>query len=196
MRSPARNGKRHVAEVSQPFRYETERLILRNWREEDRNPFARLNADADVMRHFPATLARKESDALIDRINAHIEEYGFGLWAVERAKDRTLLGFTGLQYVRFASPIQGDVEIGWRFDRRYWRKGYAREAAEASLGWFWANTDHKRIVSMTIADNSPSWGLMRRLGLKRKPELDFDHPNIEQDSRCCRQIVYAKDRGI
>lgn len=177
------------------FRHETERLILRDWREEDREPFAVMCADGDVMRHFPATLSRNESDALIDRINTHIDEHGFGLWAMERTKDGALLGFTGIQFVRLESPILGDVEIGWRLDKRHWGKGYAREAAEASLDWFWRNTDHDRVVSMTISDNEPSWGLMQRIGLERRPNLDFDHPGIEAGTRYCRQIVYAKDRN-
>ena len=153
-------------------------------------------ADEEVMRHFPATLSRTESDALVERIKIHIAEHGFGLWALERSQDRAFLGFTGIQIVRFASPIKGDVEIGWRLDKTFWGNGYAREAAEASLQWFWAHTDYNRIVSMTIADNTPSWGLMRRIGLERRPDLDFDHPNIEAGTRCCRQIVYAKERKI
>ena len=178
------------------FRLETDRLILRDWRADDLAPFALMNADPEVMRHFPATLVQKESDALIDRIKLHILEHGFGLWAVERKSDAEFLGFTGIQIVRFASPIEGDVEIGWRLGRSHWGKGYAREAALASLDWFWKYTIRPRIVSMTIADNRPSWGLMHRIGLERMPELDFDHPAIEAGTRCCRQIVYAKDRPL
>lgn len=178
------------------FRLETERLILRDWREEDRRPFAAMCADEVVMQHFPALLSGEESDALIDRINAHIEEYGFGLWALERAEDGAFLGFTGIQLVRFESPILGEVEIGWRLAKAHWGKGYAREAAQASLDWFWQNTDRNRIVSMTIPDNEPSWGLMERIGLERRPDLDFDHPAIEAGTRYTRQIVYAKDREL
>lgn len=176
------------------FRHETERLILRDWREEDRAPFAAMNADAEVMRHFPATLSVSEGDALVDRICAHSDQHGFGLWAIEHKKSGQFLGFTGMQYVKFASPIEEEVEIGWRLAAPYWGNGFAREAAEACLLWFWANTQRERIVSMTIADNHPSWGLMQRIDLERRPDLDFDHPSIEADTRCCRQIVYAKER--
>lgn len=173
---------------------ETERMILRQWRDEDRVPFAAMGVDAEVMRYFPAMLTREESDAIIDRLAAHIEAEGFGLWAMERKSDGAFLGFTGMQFIRFEAPVENDVEIGWRVARSFWRQGYAREAAEASIDWFWSNRAEPRIVSMTIADNRPSWTLMERLGLTRTPKLDFDHPKIEPGHHCRRQIVYAKDR--
>jgi RimJ/RimL family protein N-acetyltransferase len=175
---------------------ETARLVLRGWREEDRAPFAAMCADPEVMRHFPAMLSRAESDALIDRVSAHVDAHGFGLWAVERKADGAFLGFTGMQFVAFPCPIEGEIEIGWRLASAHWRQGYAREAAEACLDWFDRNRDEPRIVSMTISDNRASWGLMERLGLRRAAALDFDHPRIDPGTRCCRQIVYVKERPL
>lgn len=173
---------------------ETERLILRQWHEEDREPFAALNADPAAMEHFPWLLEREKSDGLVDRFMASIDKEGFGFWAVERKEDGAFLGFVGMQFVPCAGPIEGEVEIGWRLATDYWGKGYAREAAEACLDWFENNRDEARITAMTIADNTRSWGLMERLGMRREPSLDFDHPSIPEGDRCRPQIVYVKER--
>jgi RimJ/RimL family protein N-acetyltransferase len=173
---------------------ESERLVLRHWREEDRAPFAAMNADPDVMRHYPATLDREESDALTDRIIARIEQEGLGMWAMERKADGAFLGFTGFQFVPVPCPVGDDIEIGWRLGHEYWGQGYAREAALACLDWFSSNREEQRVIAMTIPDNTRSWGLMLRLGMRREEALDFDHPKIEAGSRCCHHIVYVKDR--
>lgn len=175
---------------------ETDRLILRRWREADREPFSAMNADPEVMRHYPAPLDRAESDAGFERIGARMAEHGFGLWALERKADRAFLGFTGFQHVPVSSPIEGEIEIGWRLPFAHWGQGYAREAALACLAWFSANRSERRIVAMTIPNNMRSWGLMERLGMRREPSLAFDHPAIAAGSRCCRHIVYVKDRPL
>jgi hypothetical protein len=95
----------------------TERLILRQWRDSDREPFAALNGDAETMRYFPAPLTCEESDALVDRASAHIEENGWGLWAVEVAGGAPFVGFVGLARPRFAPEL---VEVGWRLHRDHW----------------------------------------------------------------------------
>ncbi len=173
---------------------ETERLLLRRWRFEDRWPFAAMNADAEVMRYFPGTMSRGESDALVWRIAMHFEEFGFGLWATEVKASGAFIGFIGAQWVRFPCPIEGDLEIGWRLARPYWRKGYAYEGASACLGWIWRETEVPRIVSMTARTNEPSWSLMKKLGLEHRPALDFDHPRIDDASPLKRHVVYVKDR--
>ncbi|MGP1352457.1 MAG: GNAT family N-acetyltransferase [Parasphingopyxis sp.] len=173
---------------------ETQRLILRNWRFEDRWPFAEMNGDPEVMRYFPSTLTRDESDALVGRIGQHLARHGFGLWAVERKEDRQFLGFCGLARIEFACPIEGDVEIGWRLARHCWRQGYALEAASACLEWAWAHRDFQRIVSMTADINEPSWSLMRKLGMEHRPELDFLHPRLADDSPLKPHVVYVVDR--
>jgi RimJ/RimL family protein N-acetyltransferase len=170
---------------------ETERLLLRRWRESDREPFAAMNADPKVMRHFPALLDRTASDALVDRIEANFDRCGFGLWALERRADGVFLGFTGLATVDFAAPIEGDVEIGWRLARHAWGQGYAFEAASAVLAFATANLDLPRIVSMTVPANTRSWGLMERLGLTRRPDLDFEHPRVPAGHVLRPHIVYS-----
>lgn len=176
------------------MRLETDRLILREWRDEDRAPFAAMNADPEVMRYFPAVLSREESDGLVDRIGDHFAEHGLGLCALEEKESGAFIGFTGFMRVGFACPIEGDLEIGWRLARQYWRKGYASEAASACLDWVWAERDLPRIVSMTADINLPSRAVMEKIGLLHRPELDFDHPKLDDDSPLKHHVVYVKDR--
>jgi len=156
----------------------TERLILRRWRESDHEPFARLNADPEVMRHFVRPLAREESDALVNRIEARFDERGYGLWAVERREDGAFLGFVGLAYQTFDAPFTPCVEVGWRLDRFAWGHGYATEAARAAVELGFSEIELDEIVSFTVPANLPSQRVMERLGMVRDPSADFEHPNV------------------
>lgn len=155
---------------------ETERLILRGWRDSDRAPFHAMGQDERVMATLGPLLWRDESDALIDRLQAILETHGFTFWAVERKADGAFLGFCGLKPGAEDTPIEGEIEIGWRLAHDHWGKGYAREAAQASLDWGWANLDAPAIAAITSVDNRRSWGLMARLGMVRAAGDDFDHP--------------------
>ena len=160
----------------------TERLLLRRWRDDDRAPFAAMNADPEVMRHFPATLTREESDALVDRIEARFEQYGYGLWALDR--DGVFLGFTGLAPAD-GLPFSPALEGGWRLARHAWGQGYATEAARAALEVGLTVTDS--IVSFTAVTNERSWRVMERLGMRREDE--FDHPRVP-DGPLKRHYLY------
>src|SRR5437899_1178856 len=113
----------------------TERLLLRRWRESDREPFAALNADPVVMEHFPARLTRAESDALIDRIEAGFDEHGYGLWAVELTPTGEFTGFVGLAWATFPAPFTPALETGWRLAQTFWGAGIASEAARAAVSF-------------------------------------------------------------
>lgn len=97
----------------------TRRLVLRRWREADLEPFARLNADPDVMHFLSHPLDRAASDAFAGRIEAQFDRRGYGLWAVERRDDGAFLGFTGLAYQTFEAAFTPCAEVGWRL--RYGR---------------------------------------------------------------------------
>lgn len=131
----------------------TERLLLRRWHPADRAPFAAMNADPEVMEHFPAALTRTESDALIDRIEAGFEARGFGLWAVEVTATGEFIGFTGLSVPAFDAPFTPAVEIGWRLRRRSWGHGYAAEAARRVLASGFTDHGLTEVVSFTSAGN-------------------------------------------
>ncbi len=173
----------------------TARLLLRDWRDADRAPFAAMSADPEVMRYLAPLQSRAEVDAAVDRMVAHQAARGFCFWAVERCEDGAFLGFCGLKRVDLtATPISGGVEIGWRLRRDAWGAGYAREAAAAALDWGFGNGGLAQIVAMTNHANSRSWGLMERLGMIRRPDLDFDHPGLAAGDPLRPHIVYAIGR--
>ena len=168
----------------------TGRLLLRGWRDEDRPPFARLNADPQVMEHFPAPLGRSESDAFVDRMIAAFDRDGFGLWAVERRSDGAFLGFTGLSAPTFEAHFTPCVEVGWRFAREAWGHGFATEAARAALGFGFDELGLDEIVSFTTPGNRRSTAVMERLGMTRDPADDFDHPRLAAGHPLRRHVLY------
>ena len=173
----------------------TERLILRRWRDADREPFAALNADPLVMEHHPSTLDRTASDALVDRIESDFDRLGFGLWAIEVPGVAPFIGFVGLAEPTFAAHFTPAVEVGWRLDRAFWGRGYATEAAVAALGFGFGSAGLEEIVSFTVQENVRSRGVMERLGMTHDPSDDFDHPRFATGHRCCRHVLYRLSRA-
>lgn len=174
---------------------ETHRLIIRPWRDGDRSEYlASCNTEA-VTKHLGGPSSIEDIDAALERIRASQDRNGFSFWAVERKSDAALLGYCGLKRTGLhGTPVADDVEIGWRLREDAWGHGYAREAAEAVLTWAWVNLDCKRIVSFTIPANEPSWKLMERIGMTRRPDLDFAHPRFAVDHPLSRHIAYAAER--
>ena len=164
-----------------PMEPETSRLRLRQWREEDREPFAALNGDPLAMEHFPNTLTREESDAMIDRARAAIALRGYGNWAVERKSDGAFLGFVGLWPVRDEMPFAPAVEIGWRLLPHAWGQGYASEAARQAVRVAFEVLRLREVVAYTAMDNERSVAVMRRLGLRE--DAPFEHPALPPGHR-------------
>jgi RimJ/RimL family protein N-acetyltransferase len=173
---------------------ETGRLVLRPWRDEDAEPFLRLSSDSEVLRYLGPAPDREAIDARIARQRDHQARLGHCFWAVERRQDGALLGLCGLQPAPPATPVEGEVEIGWQLGRDHWGLGYAREAAAASLGWGWANLGVPRIVSITVPANRRSRGLMERLRMVRRPDLDFLHPRLADGDPLKPHVTYVIDR--
>jgi RimJ/RimL family protein N-acetyltransferase len=161
----------------------TERLVLRQWREDDREPFAALNADPVVMEHFPSTMTREQSDSFVDFNVATIDERGWGLWAVEA--DGAFIGFVGLNEPNF----RPGVEIGWRLARAAWGHGYATEAAQAVLAFAKDQLGLDEVISFTSTTNLRSQRVMERIGMTHDPADDFDHPRVK-DPRLRRHVLY------
>jgi RimJ/RimL family protein N-acetyltransferase len=177
-----------------PDHLSTDRLTLRRWRDSDREPFAILNADPEVMRYFARPLTREESDAFVDRIEARFEDRGYGLWAVERRGDGVFLGFTGLGYHTFEAHFTPCVEVGWRFSRFAWGHGYATEAAREALRFGFDEPGLDEIVSFTTLDNTASVRVMQRIGMHRDPADDFDYPNLPAGHPLRRHLLYRLRR--
>ena len=169
---------------------ETDRLILRNWREGDRQAFFEMNADRQVMRFFERTRSRAEADAVLDRFVREIDRNGYGFWAVELREIGQAIGFTGLRDIDFGAPITPAVEIGWRLLTSHWGNGYATEAARASLAYGFEHLALVEIVSFAVPENRPSLRVMERIGMRREPKYDFDHPDISPGSPLARHAFY------
>lgn len=172
---------------------DTPRLRLRQWTDADLEPLARLNADPEVMRYFPAPLSRAESDAMAARMRARIEDKGWGFWAVERRADGDFVGLVGVKPVPPAMPFAPAVEVGWRLARAHWRCGYAKEAALASLAFAFEKLRLPQVVAFTAELNQPSRGLMERLGMDRLEA--FEHPGLPPGSPLRPHVLYALRRG-
>lgn len=174
---------------------ETTRLILREWTDEDDAPFAELNADPEVMRHFPKTLTRQESDDLIIRFKKRLTENGYCLWAVELKKNREFIGAIGLSYIDAESDIPHVpfVEVGWRLARNHWRNGYAFEGANASLAYAFNQLNLDAVYAFTAKTNVPSESLMKKLGMTNT-QSDFIHPKIAKDSPLQPLCLYKIDK--
>jgi RimJ/RimL family protein N-acetyltransferase len=168
----------------------TERLVLRGFRDSDLAPFAAMNGDPAVMEHFPATLDRAGSDALVDRILDRWRTDGHGLWAVERRADGAFLGFTGIARLPYL-PVP---EIGWRFARFAWGQGFATEAARAALAFGFDTLDLSEVVSVTTVANRRSTAVMERLGMRRDRADDFLHPNLPDGHPLRPHVLYRLTR--
>jgi ribosomal-protein-alanine N-acetyltransferase len=174
---------------------ETPRLRLRRWRAEDREPFAALNADPRVAEFLSGPLARADSDALIERIESHFEEHGFGLWAVEIPGVAACAGFVGLSVPRFQARFTPCVEVGWRLASGCWGGGYATEAARAALAFGFGELGLDEIVSFTAPANVRSRRVMEKLGMSHSPDDDFDHPALPVGHRLRRHVLYRLARA-
>jgi RimJ/RimL family protein N-acetyltransferase len=175
--------------MKQPIEFDTLRLAFRVRRDEHREPFAALNADPEVMRHFPAPLTRAESDAVIDRALGQFAEQGFSCWAVERRDTGDLLGCIGIWWPRWTLPIPDTVEVGWWLARSAWGQGYATEGARASLRVGFEQLGLLEIIACTSLRNQPSLAVMRRLGM-RDTGRDFDHPGMPEGHPVQRHALY------
>lgn len=173
----------------------TDRLLLRPWRAADREPFAALNSDPEVMEHFPALLTREASDAMVDRCIAAMAEQGWGLWALEVRASGRFVGFVGLSVPSFEAPFTPCVEIGWRLARAAWGQGYAVEAARAVLDAAYGPGGLDEVVSFTAQGNTRSRRVMERIGMSRDPADDFDHPRLPPGHRLSRHVLYRLGRS-
>ena len=177
-----------------PSEIRTERLLLRPWKDQDRDAFAAINADPTVCEFFKGTLSREESDAFIDRIQSHFLEHGFGFWALEIPGVCPLVGLTGLAYAKFEAHFTPCVEIGWRLATPLWGKGYATEAASAALDYAFDELALDEIVAFTAVGNERSRSVMERLGMTRSADDDFDHPSVPADHPVRRHVLYRVRR--
>jgi RimJ/RimL family protein N-acetyltransferase len=171
---------------------DTERLIMRGWRESDLAPWAAMNADPEVRQYLGPLLTFEQASAQVLNFQDDLDRYGYGFWAVEVRASGDFIGFTGLDTVDEEMPFTG-VEVGWRLARSAWGHGYATEAALAALRYAYDIIGLPEIVAVTAATNLRSQAVMRRIGMTSNPMEDFDDPDVDEPS-LRRQVVYRKLR--
>lgn len=169
----------------------TGRLVLRRWRDSDREPFGILNADARVMEFMPKVLERAESDVSVDRIERHFEERGFGLFAAELRESGEVIGYVGLAVPEFAAAFMPCVEIGWRLAHEHWGRGLATEGAREVLRFAFEDVGLRDVVSFTVPANVRSRRVMERVGMVR--DADFEHPKLPVGHALRRHVLYRLD---
>lgn len=168
----------------------TERLLLRRFRDEDRDTFAEMNDDTRVMEHFVTHMNREQSDAFVDRIEERFDERGYSLWAVEVVGRDPFIGFVGLWDAEFDAPFTPAVEVGWRLKPSAWGHGYATEAANVAIDDGFRRVGIEEIVSFTAVGNRRSIAVMERLGMVRDPEGGFDHPTVPPGHPVRPHVLY------
>ena len=175
------------------FRHETDRLILRDWREEDWPFFWEGTNTPGVMRWLGGVCDGAKRDAAQQRLLSYDREHGHTFWCVERRSDGAILGFCGLKRSNQTGGPLGMMEVGWRLREDAWGRGYAKEAATASLDLAFDRFDAEEVIAMTVQRNTASWGLMRLLGMRRRDDLDFDNAEFDKEDPVI--IVYSIDRA-
>lgn len=174
------------------FRHETARLILRDWREDDWPEFWRVTNTPAVMRWLGGLADEPARAAARARVESYSRDHGHTFWVVERKGDAALLGFCGLKRSNQVGGPQGMMEVGWRLREDAWGQGYAKEAAAASLAIAFERFGADEVIALTVEGNTGSWGLMRRLGMERREDLDFDSADFDPDNP--RIIVHGISR--
>ena len=177
-----------------PLSLETDRLILREWRDDDQPEFARMNTDPRVMEFMARQLTPDESDAMVARIRNSFVQHEFGFWAVEVKGGASFIGFVGLAVPRFEAAFMPCVEIGWRLAAEHWGRGYATEAARCVLQRAFTDQGLPEIVSFTTESNLRSRRVMERLGMRRQSADDFDHPSLPANHPLKRHVLYRLHR--
>jgi RimJ/RimL family protein N-acetyltransferase len=172
------------------MKLETPRLVLRRWRDSDREPFSAMNADEEVMQFFSSKLTVEQSNLLVDKIEKQFVDKDFGLFAVERKQDKSFIGFVGLNQPTFESSFTPCVEIGWRVARPFWGLGYAPEAAKEVLRDGFERLGLNEILSMTAAINLKSIRVMQKIGMHIDLRDNFLHPLVADDSPLKPHVLF------
>lgn len=176
---------------------ETPRLIVRNWKDTDRDLFREINADPKVMEFFAMRRTHAEADAMMDLLRDMIDQTGYGFYALELKETAEPIGFCGLAEAKIAPVLpEGTIEIGWRLATRFWGNGYVTEAARALLRVAFEEKALDEVVSFAVADNLRSWAVMERIGMRRDIDGDFDHPRVpDTHPHLQRHVLYRIGRG-
>lgn len=173
---------------------QSKRLCLRKWSDADRRPFAQMNKNLEVMKFLGPPLSRPESDAAIDQQLQLMEAGDPAFWSVERLSDNHFIGCIGVKRVTFDAAFTPCYEIGWRLAEPYWGQGYASEGAIAALKVSFERWEIPAVYSFTVPSNAASQAVMKKIGMQRVVDGDFDHPKLAKDDPLLRHVLYKIDR--
>lgn len=169
--------------------FETQRLIFRDWEEQDLDEFRLMNKDIRVMEYFPNRLTDEESDTFYHRIQDEFKNFRYGLYAVEAKLNSEFIGFIGFHRATFDAAFTPCVEIGWRLKYDAWGNGYAAEGAKACLKYGFESLGFDKVYSFTAKINLRSESVMKKVGMKKI--MEFRHPNISESSSLCEHVLYC-----
>lgn len=178
-----------------PFQLETERLILREWHDDDLDAFHAIRQDLKVMVTLGPLQSREEVAETIMRMQRLQAKQGHCFWVVEHKQDEKLIGWCGLIRGADGVPVEDKLEIGWTLAFDYWGKGYATEAATKAIHWSLGKFPDETVWSITSVSNTRSRAVMEKLGMTHQSNLDFDHPGVDQDSKLLRHVTYKFERN-
>ncbi len=170
------------------YLFSSKRLGLRNWKKEDIIPFIEMCQDFDVMRFFPKTLSQTEAEQFIQRMQSHFNQFGFCYFAIEEIDTKEFIGFTGLLHQNYESPFTPCIDIGWRLKKSAWGKGFATEAAKATLDFAKNHINSNEIYSIAPKINSSSISVMKKIGMQY--HSTFQHPALKHHPRLQTCEVY------
>ena len=169
---------------------QTSRLILRNWKQNDIEPFAILNSDPRVCEFLPNVLSQEETLTSVIKIQSHFKEHAFGLFAVELISTKTFIGFVGLKYFSFDSHFTPSVELAWRLSWENWGQGLATEAAQKVTQYGFETLGLPEILAITAKNNQRSRRVMEKLGMFTNEDENFLHPQLEYSHPLAEHVLY------
>lgn len=176
------------------FYVESDRLILREWRDSDIAPFHAICSDPEVMATLGPLMTITEVEALVARMRELQRQLGHCFWTVEEKASGDLIGWCGVIRGREGTPIHSLPEIGWRLARAKWGVGFASEAARVAVKWSFENLPDDSVWAITSKQNMRSRAVMERLGMKYQTDLDFDRLTIAPDSDLYEHVTYRISR--
>ena len=190
------NGVRsHVGlRPGQAMELHTERLLLRQWREEDLEPISALCADPAVMEFLSAKRDRGTTISRVEAWSSHLSEHGWGNWAIELKQTFEFMGFVGISNLDAGHPFFPGVELAWRLAKRHWGHGYATEGGHACLKVAFDTLGLPEVIATTALGNVRSSAVMVRLGMKG-PESTFPHPGVPIDNPLRTHVLYRISRS-
>ena len=174
---------------------ETERLLLRTWKEEDAEPYYQMNQDPRFLEFLPDTISMEQAKEYIVSTNKRIAKNGFSFFAIEEKESGNLAGSLGLEKIESPFPFAPAIKIGWRLAFPYWGRGYATEAAKAVLNYGFYTLGFEEIVSYAVAENHASRRIMEKIGMTRDVQGDFERPHLPAGHRLSRSVLYRIKKG-